>query len=1554
MLHGSTRLPYAQDEFIIPSFNKNINQSLNEYFVSLEIIEQNKNVTAEASWGFEFFSRRDVIPGRRNVTGTLIQVDDIMNYSLNKIAVYGSPGTGKTTLCKKIVYDFYENPAMDNIFDDVIWIQLRRLREKTLKGEDFRTIDELVSDYFGIKEKMLNLEKCLFILDGWDEIHDLQQENIVMELLKEIISNYKVIVTSRPYADLTHITQNVDQILEIHGFDDFNVRKYIKNVLKSGSKLKSTDEAKILDFLSESVITDMMSIPILLDIFLFTWEEIVVTQVSKLTITKLYELIVMKLWNEFIQREVPHRQEISYNKQNLKSLITCPLINESLALSKIASTCFERGNLLFSYTEIDGNNECKDALVKTRFLNGVDANEGNTEWKRYEFIHLTFCEFFTALNYVHYKSLTEFREIIATYKYNITYRIIFGYMAGLISNGTHGFTEYSNEEMLNVFFDCLESEPIDLIRSYHNVLTATCFNECAHALDEKRATEICQDLDDTHNTKLPRITSLAIIEVMIKNQITLTKFIGCRLPNLTDNFFYNSGFSDLDVWSKINVIGSQVSFNEASKVKLRELLHIDNRSDIFNFFTHNSSRIPDFFLIFIIDNYSKNYAEEYTIVQRMSHIKMPLNDSIAVCEYLEPNVSHSDSVLDIITKMILHSDIKITYMLFLKNTYEFMESFNAMLLTIFDVPIANDHFVGISRILYVMAMFNVNSPFVLNKLMEIMEKYDILRPLTLRVIFHLYHNKWLPDDVALSLIKYLHKPNSDVEEVGDEENPYIILWEKYRILFRCDALIAGDNIYALVCDGLTGSNFQPILLDSVIDRLCNGTQNIDDEMFHLLGKRKLTDCQIANLIESKIEFKDKYWLLSSQTHNRNVTAFFACNAQHMFAVDDSKHMYSKIDKDFSESEKEELAKYSAGYERYHTRLTLTEIVKKIIEMSEKHKDVFDACKFFCQDLCYETFQKSVSGISLQKLSEIFQSAFWLPYLSLNQRGAYVAHEILIRTNNSFALDINAMIDEFWNYETSISVLDQSFFIHLADDVLGHYCFKILDNAMLKNKASRAYFIKWINPVNMKHLLTFLIHEITTFKHALYITSSSSSYFRLCSSTFQSHELGTEEISFVYNFKPLTKWLDHTCRQVKKNAVSDICTMDKCNAFYIKVTGVEKLNEISETQYRTDKQLVGFFKGNNTDHDTRSLIKLFKMLYNEKILLPTPQDFDMWWSTFYTLYHSGPIIRSLNFGPYHIDLTATNITDAAIVPIIEKFLADNEKNVHVLVLSNNYITIDGLERLINSIQECEVKHLFLDGNHIYFDKQRFDAFKTIITDPNIQLLTLDLSCNFIMAEWVDQLKSFGTVITNASVKYILINNCRVIYQRTMPLTHQGFPPSIDFIAKMDSKEVPLKITQEDGCVGYVCRTQFLGYSGHVLIFIERIHNGQREVYTAELFQDKFFDNVCKVVIRNVDPFVDHNSNDYETCRKSLKNRLLEYDLPKRGPFPNEIIEKLLIDIKSSQDKDNFYEYNIATKNQFENRNNCIKWANDIMKPLVKFEILEIKIPWFYAILKRFGF
>ncbi|XP_023212181.1 NACHT, LRR and PYD domains-containing protein 10-like [Centruroides sculpturatus] len=161
------------------------------------------------------------------------------------ILVYGDPGYGKSTLCKKIAYDW----AVDNHelqhFDSVVVVTLRDLQGKSI----VHAILEAVcgNHEVGMKGKIWNADvNFLIILDGYDEFPD---RNSVIQFIKEdsfeISRNMTILVTSRP-EPAQEITKAFDMKLNLIGFECYHQHKYVSLVFK-----QSKDKKRSLQYVLE-------------------------------------------------------------------------------------------------------------------------------------------------------------------------------------------------------------------------------------------------------------------------------------------------------------------------------------------------------------------------------------------------------------------------------------------------------------------------------------------------------------------------------------------------------------------------------------------------------------------------------------------------------------------------------------------------------------------------------------------------------------------------------------------------------------------------------------------------------------------------------------------------------------------------------------------------------------------------------------------------------------------------------------------------------------------------------------------------------------------------------------------------------------------------------------------------------------------------------------------------------------------------------------------------------------------------------------------------------
>ncbi|XP_067132827.1 NACHT, LRR and PYD domains-containing protein 10-like isoform X2 [Centruroides vittatus] len=171
-----------------------------------------------------------------NAIGDIVNVNDIfqeISGGHRNILVFGDPGYGKSTLCKKIAYDWaIDNPALSYLshFDFVIALTLRELQGKSVMDAALEAIckNEDVEVKKRIWKANLNI---LIILDGYDEIMD---KSSILQFITndsfDISRKMTILVTSRPHA-AEEIREVINSRFLLKGFLPEEQEKYIKLVL---------------------------------------------------------------------------------------------------------------------------------------------------------------------------------------------------------------------------------------------------------------------------------------------------------------------------------------------------------------------------------------------------------------------------------------------------------------------------------------------------------------------------------------------------------------------------------------------------------------------------------------------------------------------------------------------------------------------------------------------------------------------------------------------------------------------------------------------------------------------------------------------------------------------------------------------------------------------------------------------------------------------------------------------------------------------------------------------------------------------------------------------------------------------------------------------------------------------------------------------------------------------------------------------------------------------------------------------------------------------------
>ncbi len=439
-----------------------------------------------------------------------------------RILIRGRAGVGKTTLSKKIVYEYTQKGQWRDRFDHVLWISLR-----TLKGKSNYDLVTLFHEtYFQHHPKGLALaktldaqingpakEKTLFILDGWDEVAQEWGEHEPMaQFLTQLLNQPTVLITSRPYVDLRQ-AQPMDLELETVGFSPENVMAYLDNP----AIMPASQAQEMKHFIqSTPFIQGLVNVPIQLDALCYSWDEIKRLQQATqgvVTVTSLYQAMMDKLWRKDMMRlgKRDAGEKLTASHVDALSLLRLGKLvkAEQDFLSTLAFRGLQNNQIEFRHSDLHAlidQLETEEVnlpftleanLKKLSFLHADDAEEGQHS---YHFMHLTFQEFFAAKHFVQCWEMGQEITLLSAdakqwtkappeafvrqHKYNPRYEILWWFISGLLRG-----------QALSRFFDLLEAEPRDLFGAHHQRLMMSCLHEASGLPDVGLSSKIRDELE---------------------------------------------------------------------------------------------------------------------------------------------------------------------------------------------------------------------------------------------------------------------------------------------------------------------------------------------------------------------------------------------------------------------------------------------------------------------------------------------------------------------------------------------------------------------------------------------------------------------------------------------------------------------------------------------------------------------------------------------------------------------------------------------------------------------------------------------------------------------------------------------------------------------------------------------------------------------------------------------------------------------------------------------------------------------------------------------------
>ncbi|KAJ3495867.1 hypothetical protein NLG97_g3076 [Lecanicillium saksenae] len=418
-----------------------------------------------------------------------------------RILVHGQAGVGKSTICKKIVYNFIYRGMWATDIDRVIWVRLRDLggtKTDTVKGLLQRTFfydEPLLVDslYEAISE---DRTKTLFILDGLDEVPT--GEDLGSGLCSKLLEWPRTIVTTRTYRKNVQKIPGFGLFVEIHGFDFEQVKQYVKTV----SPDNSTEIQRLID--NHPAIQGFASIPIQLDAICLS-REMKSLDPPDLpeSLTGLYRDVTRALWRKDVvslgkchqgngkpitaeeARNLPYPDVTDLVQDELNLLqafaFTGLYSNTKTFHSKNQEQLWKLRGTLLQLMPASAHTTMLADFSKLSFLRAFNDRSD----RHFELLHDTIQDYLAAQFFVQHWILDKPvpclrlgqgieqmlpESFLARKKYNHRYELFWRFVSGLLQSEGGG-------EDLCRFFQKLDMQPLDLLGLVHQRLVMHCLSE---------------------------------------------------------------------------------------------------------------------------------------------------------------------------------------------------------------------------------------------------------------------------------------------------------------------------------------------------------------------------------------------------------------------------------------------------------------------------------------------------------------------------------------------------------------------------------------------------------------------------------------------------------------------------------------------------------------------------------------------------------------------------------------------------------------------------------------------------------------------------------------------------------------------------------------------------------------------------------------------------------------------------------------------------------------------------------------------------------------------
>ena len=331
--------------------------------------------------------------------------NDIFNVQIdrripNRILVFGEGGSGKTTLCKKLAYDWAKKDSASPLKDVTVLcvLEFRKLLgsesiEEAIHSQLLCRDSEISPDQ--IKRYIrLNPSKIVIILDGYDEFN-LKSKGDINDLLhSKIMAKVRVMVTTRPWPTcLLQQKKHMYAQLSLEGFDPQGIETYVRNYFAE----EPIADACLAQIRANGALYALASTPIVLSMVCFVM-KICSEDISQIdTMSKMFESFLRALFVKFLDKH-SFDEGSSYTEPSNEKELKSKLREFWIGLGKLAVLAVgSEGKKIFFNEDEFPDDSVRVLGLKVGFLirhksklSRMDALESPMTF--YSFPHLMFQE----------------------------------------------------------------------------------------------------------------------------------------------------------------------------------------------------------------------------------------------------------------------------------------------------------------------------------------------------------------------------------------------------------------------------------------------------------------------------------------------------------------------------------------------------------------------------------------------------------------------------------------------------------------------------------------------------------------------------------------------------------------------------------------------------------------------------------------------------------------------------------------------------------------------------------------------------------------------------------------------------------------------------------------------------------------------------------------------------------------------------------------------------------------------------------------------------------